>query len=196
MSRLSINLSSSLKNHPRVNQLAAFIENPPDGGEGLKITFGKHQSPLITRSISRAVAIASLITIWTTAIEYGSDGIFENAELNYLDMLADYPGFGKAMVAAGLAHYDKKTKRITLFGLNESVQEGAVKKSPGALRQQRYRRSLKMKSLIIKGITAVLGEPGKDGTYKYDSSSVRTCVKKNEDGEVISCGTVVMGGKR
>jgi hypothetical protein len=34
--------------------------------------------------------------------------VFNNVKFSYLDDLADYPGFGEAMVAAGWAKYDKK----------------------------------------------------------------------------------------
>ncbi|WP_182058323.1 DnaT-like ssDNA-binding domain-containing protein [Pantoea sp. ME81] len=156
MSSLSFNMFTSLKTHPKINQLAALLEHPQDGAPGLDVVVGGHHSAMMTRNISRSVAIASLLVIWNVAKEFAQNGVFENVELTYLDVLADYPGFGQAMVAVGWAEYDKKKRRITLCGQNDIKQVGEVKKSPspGARRQKEYRERLKMKNCLTGGITA------------------------------------------
>ena len=154
MSSLSFNMFTSLKTHPKINQLAALLEHPQDGAPGLDVVVGGHHSAMMTRNISRSVAIASLLVIWNAAKEFAQNGVFENVELTYLDVLADYPGFGQAMVAVGWAEYDKKKRRITLCGQNDIKQVGEVKKSPGARRQKEYRERLKMKNCLTGGITA------------------------------------------
>ncbi|WP_200570443.1 DnaT-like ssDNA-binding domain-containing protein [Erwinia sp. S63] len=145
---------TSLKTHPKINQLAALLEHPQDGAPGLDVVVGGHHSAMMTRNISRSVAIASLLVIWNVAKEFAQNGVFENVELTYLDVLADYPGFGQAMVAVGWAEYDKKKRRITLCGQNDIKRVGEVKKSPGAKRQKEYRERLKMKNCLTGGITA------------------------------------------
>ncbi|MGK3116269.1 DnaT-like ssDNA-binding domain-containing protein [Candidatus Pantoea formicae] len=193
MSSLITKLTPSLKIHPKINQLAALLENPTDGKAGLTVAVGSQQSAMMTRNITRSFAITSLIIIWNAAKEFAQNGVFHNADLGYLDSLVDYPGFGAAMVGSGWAVFDKKKKRITLTGVSEDQKVVAAKKSPGARRQKEYRERLKRKNCLTRGTTD-------ESTAPYTSIVVprerATVIPKlvHEDNGVTRYGAIVIEG--
>ena len=192
MSSSLIKMTPSLKTHPKINQLAALLENPTDGSAGLAVAIGSQQSAMLTRNISRSVAITSLIIIWNAAREHAQEGVFHNVDLSYLDSLADYPGFGEAMIASGWAAYDKKKKCITLAIVSED-QKVAVKKSPGAMRQKEYRERLKMKNCLTKDITGGCRAPCNNIVQRCERVEVIPRLV-HEDNGVTRFGSIVIEG--
>lgn len=193
MSSLITKMTPSLKTHPKINQLAALLENPTDGKAGLTVAVGSQQSAMMTRNITRSFAITSLIIIWNAAKEFAQNGVFHNADLGYLDSLVDYPGFGAAMVASGWAVFDKKKKRITLAGVSEDQKVVAAKKSPGARRQKEYRERLKMKKWLTRATTDVSAAPCTSIVSRRERAVVIPRLV-HEDNGVTRYGSIVIEG--
>ncbi|MCA1176679.1 MULTISPECIES: DnaT-like ssDNA-binding domain-containing protein [unclassified Pantoea] len=189
MSSSLIKMTSTLKTHPKINQLASLLENPTDGSAGLAVAVGSQQSAMMTRNISRSVAITSLIIIWNAAKEFAHEGVFHNADPSYLDSLADYPGFGEAMIASGWAVYNKKKKCITLAGISEDQKVVDVKKSPGARRQKAYRERLKMKKCLSGCLTVGYRSPC---TKRTRAIAIPNLVR--EDNGITRFGSIVIEG--
>lgn len=193
MSSLITKMTPSLKTHPKINQLAALLENPTDGKAGLTVAVGSQQSAMMTRNITRSFAITSLIIIWNAAKEFAQNGVFHNADLGYLDSLVDYPGFGAAMVASGWAVFDKKKKRITLTGVSEDQKVVAAKKSPGARRQKEYRERLKRKNCLTRGTTDESAAPYTSIVVPRERATVIPKLV-HEDNGVTRYGAIVIEG--
>lgn len=101
-----IKMSASLKTHPKVNEIAALLESPANGGAGVDVSVGGQRGELLTRKVTRCVTGTALLLIWSAASEHTSDGVFRNVDLSYLDVLAEFSGFGEAMASVGWAVYD------------------------------------------------------------------------------------------
>jgi len=91
-----IKMRTSLKSHPKVNEMAALLEKPADGSAGFDVSVGGQRSALLTRNVTRCVTVTSLLLVWSAANEHTSDGVFRNVDLNYLDVLAGFDYFGGA----------------------------------------------------------------------------------------------------
>ncbi|MEG9511905.1 MAG: hypothetical protein MIK83_20745, partial [Pantoea piersonii] len=91
-----IKMRTSLKSHPKVNEIAALLEKPADGSAGFDVSVGGQRSGLLMRNVTRCVTVTSLLLVWSAANEHTSDGVFRNADLSYLDVLTGFDGFGEA----------------------------------------------------------------------------------------------------
>ncbi|NYB05040.1 hypothetical protein HZS36_23085, partial [Kalamiella piersonii] len=89
-----IKMRTSLKSHPKVNEIAALLEKPADGSAGFDVSVGGQRSALLMRNVTRCVTVTSLLLVWSAANEHTSDGVFRNADLSYLDVLTGFDGFG------------------------------------------------------------------------------------------------------
>ena len=100
----------------------------------------------VTRHVMRDVTLAGLSRVWFAANRHTTDGIFRNATLDYLDTLAQVPGFGAAMQLVGYALYDPVTRTVTLprfTEYNAPDKNGERSKTAAARRQQRLRERKK-----------------------------------------------------
>jgi len=89
-------MRTSLKSHPKVNEIAALLEKPADGSASFDVSVGGQRSALLTRNVTRCVTVTSLLLVWSAANEHTSDGVFHNVDLSYLDVLAELNYFGGA----------------------------------------------------------------------------------------------------
>ncbi|MBN8422863.1 MAG: hypothetical protein J0L73_28400, partial [Verrucomicrobia bacterium] len=95
-----------------------------------------------TRNAMRDVTVAALCRVWFAANRHTTDGVFKNANLDYLDTLAQVPGFGEAMAQVGYAIHDPETNTVTLPRFEEynaPDKNGQRSKTAGAIRQEKYR---------------------------------------------------------
>ena len=150
---ISINMSASLKTHPKVNEIAALIEGPPDSGSEVDVSVGGQRSSLLTRNFTRCITVTALLSIWGAAKEYSSDGVFRNVDLSYLDVLAEFSGFGEAMAAVGWAVYDADEHCVILTTDNDDVASDDEIKSSAAERQRRYRERKRAQKNVTQGVT-------------------------------------------
>lgn len=100
----------------------------------------------VTRNVMRDVTVSGLSRVWFAANRHTTDGVFKNATLDYLDTLAQVPGFGRAMALVGYAVFDPETRTVTLPRFSEynaPDKNGQRSKTANALRQQRHREKLK-----------------------------------------------------
>ncbi|WP_312041097.1 DnaT-like ssDNA-binding domain-containing protein [Pantoea eucalypti] len=148
-----LKMSASLKTHPKVNEIAALLESPPDGGAEVDVTVGGQRSALLTRNVTRCITVTALLSIWGAAKEYASNGVFRNVDLSYLDVLAEFSGFGEAMAAVGWAVYDANEHCVILKTDNDDGVVVASKKSSAAERQRRYRERKRAQKSVTQGVT-------------------------------------------
>lgn len=148
-----IKMSASLKTHPKVNEIAALLESPAEGSVGFDVSVNGQRGELLTRNVTRCVTVTGLLLIWSAASEHTSDGVFRNVDLSYLDVLAEFPGFGEAMAAVGWAVYDVEEHCVILKADNDESVVAASKKSSAAERQRRYRERKRAQKNVTQGVT-------------------------------------------
>lgn len=148
-----IKMSASLKTHPKVNEIAALLESPAEGSAGFEVSVGGQRGELLTRNVTRCVTVTALLLIWSAASEHTCDGVFRNVDLSYLDVLAEYSGFGEAMAAVGWAVYDAEEHCVILKTDNDESVVAASKKSSAAERQRRYRERKRAQKSVTQDVT-------------------------------------------
>ncbi len=97
----------------------------------------------VTRNALRDVTVAGLSRVWRAANRHTTDGVFRHATLDYLDTLAQIPGFGGAMAAVGYALHDPAGHTVTLPRFaehNAPDKNGERGKTANAKRQERCRK--------------------------------------------------------
>lgn len=148
-----IKMRTSLKSHPKVNEIAALLEKPADGNVGFDVSVGGQRSALLTRNITRCVTVTSLLLVWSAANEHTSDGVFRNVDLSYLDVLAGFDGFGEAMAAVGWAIFDAENRCVILPKFCENNVPASQRGSTNAERQRRYRERQKANRNVTHNVT-------------------------------------------
>ncbi|WP_426606880.1 DnaT-like ssDNA-binding domain-containing protein [Pantoea anthophila] len=148
-----IKMSASLKTHPKVNEIAALLESPAEGSAGFEVSVGGQRGELLTRNVTRCVTVTALLLIWSAASEHTCDGVFRNVDLSYLDVLAEYSGFGEAMAAVGWAVYDAEEHCVILKTDNDESVVAVSKKSSSAERQRRYRQRKRAQKSVTQTVT-------------------------------------------
>lgn len=143
-----IKIRADLESDPRVHTMAAHIAQTAPGyilTTQAKDLFG-NVANTVTRNALRDVTIMGLSRVWFAANEHTTDGIFRHATLDYLDTLAQLPGFGEAMQLVGYAIHDPAARTLTLPNFsdwNSPNKNGERGKSTGAKRQADYRKRMK-----------------------------------------------------
>jgi len=148
-----IKMRTSLKSHPKVNEIAALLEKPADGSASFDVSVGGQRSALLTRNVTRCVTVTSLLLVWSAANEHTSDGVFRNVDLSYLDVLAGFDGFGKAMAAVGWATVDAENRCVILPKFCENNVPASQRDSTNAERQRRYRERQKATRNVTRNVT-------------------------------------------
>ncbi|KAA5974391.1 MULTISPECIES: DnaT-like ssDNA-binding domain-containing protein [unclassified Pantoea] len=148
-----IKMSASLKTHPKVNEIAALLESPAEGSAGFEVSVGGQRGELLTRNVTRCVTVTALLLIWSAASEHTCDGVFRNVDLSYLDVLAEYSGFGEALAAVGWAVYDAEEHCVILKTDNDESVVAGSKKSSSAERQRRYRQRKRAQKNVTQTVT-------------------------------------------
>ena len=143
-----IKLRDDLDTDPRVFTMADALRQSAHGyvlTSKAKDLFGDVTNT-VTRNVMRDVTVAALSRVWFAANRHTTDGVFRNATLDYLDTLAQVPGFGAAMESVGYAIYDPQTNTVTLprfTEYNAPDKNGERSKTAAARRQQRLRERKK-----------------------------------------------------
>jgi hypothetical protein len=148
-----IKMRTSLKSHPKVNEIAALLEKPADGSAGFDVSVGGQRSGLLMRNVTRCVTVTSLLLVWSAANEHTSDGVFRNADLSYLDVLTGFDGFGEAMAAVGWAIFDAENRCVILPKFCENNVPASQRGSTNAERQRRYRERQKANHNVTRNVT-------------------------------------------
>jgi hypothetical protein len=148
-----IKMRTSLKSHPKVNEIAALLEKPADGSAGFDVSVGGQRSALLMRNVTRCVTVTSLLLVWSAANEHTSDGVFRNADLSYLDVLTGFDGFGEAMAAVGWAIFDAENRCVILPKFCENNVPASQRGSTNAERQRRYRERQKANHNVTRNVT-------------------------------------------
>ena len=112
----------------------------------------------VTRNALRDVTIAGLSRVWRAANRHTTTGVFPHATLDYLDTLAQIPGFGAAMAAVGYAQHDPQNHTVTLPRFtehNSPDKNGERSKTAGALRVAAHREKKRLldEKLATAGLT-------------------------------------------
>lgn len=137
----------------------------------------------VTRDALRDITIAGLARVWRAANRHTTDGTFPHANLDYLDTLAQIPGFGKAMHAVGWAVEDPAAGTVTLpnFTEHNTPDKNGKRAKTHAERQAEYRDRKKQQTLPDpppsdaprdgKAVTPpVTGDGKSDGKASYSYS--------------------------
>ncbi|WP_312059359.1 DnaT-like ssDNA-binding domain-containing protein [Pantoea septica] len=148
-----IKMRTSLKSHPKVNEIAALLEKLADGSAGFDVSVGGQRSALLTRNVTRCVTVTSLLLVWSAANEHTSDGVFRNVDLSYLDVLTEFPGFGEAMAAVGWAIFDAENRCVILPDFCKNNVPASQRGSTNAERQRRYRERQKANLNVTRTVT-------------------------------------------
>jgi len=148
-----VKMRTSLKSHPKVNEIAALLEKPADGRDGFDVSVSGQRSALLTRNVTRCVTVTSLLLVWSAANEHTSNGVFRNVDLSYLDVLAEFDGFGEAMAAVGWAIFDAENRCVILPDFCENNVPASQRASTNAERQRRYRERQKANRNVTRNVT-------------------------------------------
>jgi len=157
-----VKMRTSLKSHPKVNEIAALLEKPADGRDGFDVSVSGQRSALLTRNVTRCVTVTSLLLVWSAANEHTSDGVFRNVDLSYLDVLAEFDGFGEAMAAVGWAIFDAENRCVILPNFCENNVPECKRASTNAERQRRYRERQKANRNVTHNVTVTLDKIRKE----------------------------------
>ena len=143
-----IKMRSSLCTHPKVLLIADIIAESTEIGRRLSTGFNGALREIVTRDVTRDIALSSLMRVWCATNEHTTDGVWISSTLDTLDMAAGIPGFGEAMEAAGWAIYDPENQTVTLPNfLENNAPAKNNARSSGAERQARHRQ--KKKALLV-----------------------------------------------
>ena len=150
-----IKLRDDLDTDPRVFAMAAKLRN-----SAINYILTSHAKDLlgtvtevVTRNVMRDVTLAGLSRVWFAANRHTTDGVFRNATIEYLDTLAQVPGFGHAMESVGYAVHDVINSTVTLprfAEYNAPDKNGERSKTAAARRQQRLRDRQKAAEEVAK----------------------------------------------
>lgn len=131
----------------------------------------------VTRDALRDITIAGLARVWRAANRHTTDGTFAHADLEYLDTLAQIPGFGKAMAAVGWAVEHDGSVTLPNFTEHNTPDKNGGRAKTHAERQAAYRERKKQQpqpdppsSDAENVTTSVTGDGRSDEKTSYSSS--------------------------
>lgn len=127
----------------------------------------------VTRNVTRNAVCGALLSVWGVCRHRGrrsGDALsLSGVTLSDLDDIADVPGFGEAMAAAGWA--EESTQGVTLPGFfNEYNSE--PKRSKAAERQRKYREKKRVTRDVTRDVTqgaTVTGEKRREEREKSNT---------------------------
>lgn len=185
-----IKMRPSLLTSPKVNAIARLIEATSDIGKLMasmrNVTrdsnVTRNATDDVTRNVTRnameSITVTSLLKLWGVANDHTSDGVFNNADLSYIDDIVGVVGFGLALESVGWAEFDSDAMTVTLPNFNEYNTSGRKRKgvssSSNAERQRAYRekkRLIEQEKLAQNGVT--------DDVTRNDLSNVTHNVTRN-----------------
>lgn len=140
-----IKMRASLCTHPKVWMIADLIGGSDEIGRRLSTGYNGALSEIVTRDVTRDIALAALLRVWCATNEHTDDGVWHMSTLDTLDNAAGIVGFGAAMAAAEWAIYNEKKGTVTLpnfLEYNAPAKHGG--RSSAAERQARYREKIKL----------------------------------------------------
>jgi hypothetical protein len=114
-----VKMRVSLRDHPKVIQLAHMIGESHEAAAALS---RDHVTPLrecVTFAVTRDVTISSLLRFWGAANEHTKDGVLAGVKLHYLDEMAGVPGFGRMLEAVGWAEFRDDLGAVVLPNFTE-----------------------------------------------------------------------------
>jgi hypothetical protein len=106
----------------------------------------------VTRNVTRNVTVGALVSVWGVmrhrGKRVGDDLVCKNVGLTVIDDVADLPGFGEAMKAAGWAIESNEGLKFPNFFEEYNVDPTEDKKSKNSERQRRHREKMKRDSNV------------------------------------------------
>ncbi|MGK3130754.1 hypothetical protein ACCW76_16265, partial [Pantoea sp. C8B4] len=137
--------------------------------------------------------VTGLVEFWSAAKHHVRNGVIPDADLSYVDAIADYPGFGHAMQMVGWIKYDKKKNCLLIPAMKREQLKAEVQKAQAAVRQKRHRMKLKVRNWIIEGRKAA-AELANCSRFKNEKAVTNNDVAYDEHGRMTRLGSVIMNG--
>lgn len=144
-----IKMRTDLYRDPKVCLMADLLM-AADGALAQYVNQMCQRHMTVTRNVTRNVTVGALVSVWGVMRHRGkrrdADLVCAGVTVSVVDDIADLPGFGDAMVAAGwLVDTDEGIEFPNFFG-DYNVAPGASEKGSSAERMRRFRERNKPKS--------------------------------------------------
>ena len=144
-----IKMRTDLYRDPKVCLMADLLM-AADGALAKYVNQMCQRHMTVTRNVTRNVTVGALVSVWGVMRHRGkrrdADLVCSGVTVAVVDDIADLPGFGDAMVAAGwLVDTDEGIEFPNFFG-DYNVAPGASEKGGSAERMRRFRERNKPKS--------------------------------------------------
>ncbi len=141
-----IKLRTDLYRHPKVLVIADHLYDPKSDLAAY-VNQNMQRDMTVTRNVTRSVTVGALVSVWGVMRHRGKrdgdDLVIENLISEAIDDIADIPGFGDAMIAAGWLVDDGQRLVFPRFFCDHNVDPSDTKKEKAKQRQQRRRAKLK-----------------------------------------------------
>lgn len=133
-----IKVRGSLLTDPKTYRVAGLLM---ENRAAVTALFGDGDSN-VTRNVMHHVTVSLLVTLWSTANEHTSDGIFRNAGMDYVDVIVGIPGFAAALADVGWLDFDPDSNTVILPNFTEyNTSDVEMRRQKAAERQRRYREN-------------------------------------------------------
>lgn len=124
-----IKLKPNIINHPRVVSMARHLLSSKE----FTLSIIDHEmmdickdelgwkngdipaTQFVTPMVVRHIVVSVLITIWSSATGYATDGVLKSMTIKDLDQLSGIDGIGEAMELSGWAAYDEQAGGVVLL---------------------------------------------------------------------------------
>lgn len=131
----------------------------------------------VTRNVMRNVTVGALVTVWGSVRHRGKrngdDLVLRGMTTRVIDDMADLPGFGTAMIAAGWARETGTGLVFPNFFEEFNVDPEGETKKKNAERQRRYREKTKQKSDVTVTSRNAL-EESRDEESREETNNTHT----------------------
>ena len=137
-----IKVRTGIYRDPKVSVMADAL-SAEDGPLARYVNQNEQRNMTVTRNVTRNAVVGALVTVWGVTRHrgkrYGDDLKLAGVTAYVIDDIADLPGFGEAMVAAGWATETDEGLTLPNFFEDYNEEPSAYKRSANAERQKRYR---------------------------------------------------------
>ena len=153
-------MRSNLARDPKVIAMARFLSEDDSFCDAFFASRHKSVTLRVTLRVVTSVTVASLLEVWGALNEsVNSSGEMPMMAIDDVDIIADVPGLGRAMLHVGwLEQMEGGGLMFPNFAEHNSPQKGRKKASSDAERARRYRERKKEKKETVTNVTAVTGE--------------------------------------
>lgn len=177
-----IKMRSDLYRDPKVCMIADELGRP-DGPLANFVNQMCQRDMTVTRNVMRNVTVGALVSVWGVLRQrgkrVGDDLVVSDATFVVVDDIADLPGFGKAMNAAGWLRESESAIEFPNFFEEYNVSPGEEQKKQNAERQKRWREKRNASNASLRNVTGNAKSNAREEKRREEETSTGTGVLKS-----------------